>query len=103
MLSLASVCEIDGSRTCLQSSAEDTQLWEYRNCPGASTMFGQIEVTEQTSRTRINTPPPTATPSISPLFGPQSTVQTTISSRSWANCGANRSPLLVSALQLILL
>ncbi|KAH7350243.1 hypothetical protein BKA66DRAFT_431478 [Pyrenochaeta sp. MPI-SDFR-AT-0127] len=39
MLSLASVCRIDGSRSCLQSSVELTQLWEYQNCPGGSTLF----------------------------------------------------------------
>lgn len=46
MLSLASACEIDGSRLCLFSSADVTQLWEYRNCPGGSTLFANALVSD---------------------------------------------------------
>jgi hypothetical protein len=44
MLSLASACEIDGSRLCLLTSADVTQLWEYQNCPGGSTLFVNAQV-----------------------------------------------------------
>jgi hypothetical protein len=44
MLSLASACRIDGSRLCLLSSADVTQLWEYQNCLGGSTLFVNAQV-----------------------------------------------------------
>lgn len=54
MLSLASVCRIDGSRSCLQSSADVTQLWEYQNCPGGSTLFANAAVSYLTDHSRLS-------------------------------------------------
>ncbi|KAF2679537.1 hypothetical protein K458DRAFT_374656, partial [Lentithecium fluviatile CBS 122367] len=70
LLSQASVCEIDGAQSCLQSSADITNLWEYRNCPGASTIFVQgAATTEDASQTQSTvTSPPAIGPSVTPIF-----------------------------------
>ncbi|KAH7109485.1 hypothetical protein B0J11DRAFT_449049 [Dendryphion nanum] len=48
MLSLASVCKIDGSRSCLQTTADITTIWEYRNCPEGRTILMPATVWEHT-------------------------------------------------------
>jgi hypothetical protein len=44
MLSLASVCEVDGNRSCLLTSADLTRLWEYRSCPNAASYYNEERV-----------------------------------------------------------
>lgn len=44
MLSLASVCEVDGNRSCLLTTADFTHLWEYRNCPNAAAYYARSTV-----------------------------------------------------------
>ncbi|OLN89644.1 hypothetical protein CCHL11_10035 [Colletotrichum chlorophyti] len=40
-ISLASVCEIDGSRDCLRQTPVTSSIWEFRNCDAASTFTGE--------------------------------------------------------------
>jgi hypothetical protein len=42
MISLGSVCQYDGSRLCLATSAAITDLWEYSACPGASSILNSV-------------------------------------------------------------
>jgi hypothetical protein len=42
MISLGSVCQYDGSRLCMATSAALTDLWEYSACPGASSILNYV-------------------------------------------------------------
>ncbi|KAH7408072.1 hypothetical protein DE146DRAFT_645176 [Phaeosphaeria sp. MPI-PUGE-AT-0046c] len=88
MLNLASACEIDGSRLCLFSRADVTQLWEYQHCPGGSTLFANAQTTTGSGTigtSRLGTATlllPASTSFAPPIFGQATTTpgRTTTSS-----------------------
>ncbi|KAH7268399.1 hypothetical protein B0J15DRAFT_578542 [Fusarium solani] len=81
IVSLASVCIIDGPESCIGTSVATKDIWEYQNCAAATGVFetskdkGPVTVTAGAT-TAGDAPPTTLT------FGPGATAATTTSGSS---------------------
>ncbi|KAH6971158.1 hypothetical protein BKA56DRAFT_529418 [Ilyonectria sp. MPI-CAGE-AT-0026] len=78
LVSLASVCDIDGSQSCLGKTAITSNIWEFRNCKAATDVLGTSADTAT-----ITTAPDTSTvedTATSLSFGPDSTATSTTTS-----------------------
>ncbi|KAH8762926.1 hypothetical protein BGZ57DRAFT_956266, partial [Hyaloscypha finlandica] len=92
MISLASVCEFDGNVSCIGTTAELSNLWEFQNCPratgltttsNAATITGAEsgDSTTSSGSSHGNTSPGTPI-SITPTFGLPTSISTSATTTS---------------------
>ncbi|RKK23034.1 hypothetical protein BFJ66_g9990 [Fusarium oxysporum f. sp. cepae] len=79
MISLASVCEIDGSSSCLGKTPITSRIWEFQNC-AAVTAFTSALVSSAPITTMPGSTEAKEGPASTLVFGPSSTMATTSSS-----------------------
>ncbi|KAF4458047.1 hypothetical protein FALBO_15088 [Fusarium albosuccineum] len=84
IVSLASVCNIDGANSCVGKAVITSNIWEFRNCEAATDVFQTTDVSQTTEESELITKKPddsTAQDETATLvFGPTSTVVSTTSS-----------------------